>query len=338
MFASKRTYIFLAIWFLTTVVNAMMVSSVQGTEAADAESLVGTASFLVMAMLLICTAAFLWWLPGPKLVTTNSRDETDYFRFLGILILMGVVLFLLTAAIRQLLLFALPLVALATIWSLQLSPSRAVWRYALGLGLLAAVASLAAGWVTIAAWLWAPLQLALVVTGLPAGWALARYTGLSDGQLGVIHWLAKDRPSTLKEMGAGFALAVPWALGLVTISGLSQANSWVSQWWQPLAAIQPAITEIVWGRALAIPLLVLFLRRSATPRLAITAAMVLDAYWVAFLRTEPGLEGVLNSLIIGTLFSLPTAYLWLRRGFETAVGFHFALELLRYGLIFWLFS
>jgi hypothetical protein len=337
MFTTKRSYFFLAVWFLTIIVNAMMVSAFQGTEAAEAEALVGTASFLVMAMLLICTAAFLYWLPGPDSVTTNNPEQTDYARFLGVLLLMAVSIFLLTAAVRQLLLFGLPVVALAVLWSLQLSPSPAVWRYALGLGVLAGLASIAAGWVTIAPWLWTPLQLALVATCLPAGWALARYIGLAETHLGEIHWLTGDSRAALKEVGAGFVLAIPWALGLVTIGGLSQADSWVTQWWQPLAAVQPAITEVAWGRALAIPLLILFLRRTATPRLAVTAAVLLNAYWFAFLRTEPGLEGLLNSLLIGTLFSLPAAYLWLRRGFETAVGFHFALELFRYGLLFWFF-
>lgn len=34
--------------------------------------------------------------------------------------------------------------------------------------------------------------------------------------------------------------------------------------------------------------------------------------------------------MIGTLFAIPTSYLWLRRGLEVAIGFHFWLDFVKF--------
>ena len=36
----------------------------------------------------------------------------------------------------------------------------------------------------------------------------------------------------------------------------------------------------------------------------------------------------------GRLFSMPLMFLWLRRGFETAVAFHFVIDATRFGFAY----
>jgi len=54
------------------------------------------------------------------------------------------------------------------------------------------------------------------------------------------------------------------------------------------------------------------------------------AYWFAYLHTPGGFEAAVSTVMIGTLFALPTSYLWLRRGLETAIGFHFWLDFVKF--------
>jgi hypothetical protein len=81
---------------------------------------------------------------------------------------------------------------------------------------------------------------------------------------------------------------------------------------------------------LLVPLFILVFRPVAQGRTAITAAMVIMTYWFAHLHTAGGPAAVFSTVMIGTLYALPTSYLWLRRGLETAVGFHFGLDFTKF--------
>jgi hypothetical protein len=61
-------------------------------------------------------------------------------------------------------------------------------------------------------------------------------------------------------------------------------------------------------------------------------AVIIAGYWFAYLHTDHDLtiSTIVSTLMIGTLYSLPISYLWLRRGLETAVGFHFWQDFVRY--------
>ena len=62
----------------------------------------------------------------------------------------------------------------------------------------------------------------------------------------------------------------------------------------------------------------------------IAAAVVIMAYWFAYLHTPGGLDAVVSTVMIGTLYAIPTSYLWLGRGLETAMGFHFWLDFVKF--------
>jgi hypothetical protein len=111
--------------------------------------------------------------------------------------------------------------------------------------------------------------------------------------------------------------------------GGSASETWVSHWWQPLLAINPCIAEEAWGRILLVPLLFLLLRRVSRPGTAFTTALFVIGYWFAYLHTSGGIDGLLSTVMIGTLYILPVSYICLYRDLETAIGFHFWLDFVK---------
>jgi membrane protease YdiL (CAAX protease family) len=57
------------------------------------------------------------------------------------------------------------------------------------------------------------------------------------------------------------------------------------------------------------------------------AAVLVDTYWFAFLHASPNPVVV---LLLRGIRVLPMTYLLLRRGLETAIGFHFCVDLVRF--------
>lgn len=177
--------------------------------------------------------------------------------------------------------------------------------------------------------LWAVLQFALVGPALLAGWTLLRRTRLWEVGYGGTRLLESGARSALVGFGRGMLIAVPWSLGLVVL-GSGEGEDWVQRWWQPFVAIQPGIAEEAWGRVLRVPLLFIFLRPSSHGRTALTAAVVMGAYWFGHLHTAGSFEALISTVMIGTLFALPTSCLWLHEGLETAIGWHFWLDFVEF--------
>lgn len=61
-------------------------------------------------------------------------------------------------------------------------------------------------------------------------------------------------------------------------------------------------------------------QRGVRARTAIVATALVGTYWFAFLHAP-------LSPVVGLL---PMAYLWLRRGLETAIGFHVCVDIVRF--------
>jgi hypothetical protein len=239
------------------------------------------------------------------------------------------VLFALRTLVGPPLLFGLPVLGLVVLGLVRPRLSRQEVVYALLLALIAGVSGLGAGWVSFPPLTWAGLQVALVGSGLLAGWGLLRHTGLLQAGLGRSLFVTEGALPALRGFGRGILIAIPWALGMVVI-GAATWEPWVQHWWQPLIAIQPGIAEEAWGRVLLVPLLFVIFSRVARVRTALTVAVVVLAYWFAYLHTPGGVEAIFSTLMTGTLFVLPVSYLWLRRGLETAIGFHFWLDFCKF--------
>jgi hypothetical protein len=316
-----RRYVFFGVWALSTVGLAWQV--LRGQHTFD------SATLPALLALLICTVTLLWWLNRAVPDIPTQADHTRRGRLLLVVILAMGVLFPLRTLVGPPLLFALPVLGLVVLarWRSHLSRQE-VW-YALGLALVAGVAGLGAGWVTFSPLTWAGLQVALVWSGLLAGWSILRHTGLLQAGVGRSLWVMGGLAPAWRGFALGVLIAMPWALGLVVL-GAANEESWVQSWWHPLTAIQPGIAEEAWGRVLLVPLLFLLLRPVARSRTALTVAVLVMAYWFAYLHTSGGLGEAISTVMIGTLFALPPSYLWLRRGLETAIGFHFWLDFVKF--------
>jgi hypothetical protein len=322
--ASSR-YVFFAAWTLTTVGLGWLLLQGQHTF----ESRVTIPALLAV---LACTVALLWWLRGPSPVEQDATTRTQRGWFALIATGLAGVLLALVAIAGRALLLAFPVAAVVTLVLLRGHPSRQEMLYSLGLALVAGVAGLGAGWIThMAPGTWAGLQVALVLTGLPAGWAILRHVGLLEAGVGRGLFLAEGAGAVLRAFGQGALIAIPWALLLVALGGAND-DTWVHWPWQPLVAIQPGIAEEAWGRVFLVSLLFLVLRRVGRTRTALMTAVIIAGYWFAYLHTDHDLtiSTIVSTLMIGTLYSLPISYLWLRRGLETAVGFHFWQDFVRY--------
>jgi hypothetical protein len=319
---SRRRTVFLCIWILITAGLGWLVLQGHYTFGSPA-------TLPALLGLLVCTIALMWWLGGAGSDVPHQVDRTRRGGFVLVVLLAVGVLFPLRTVVGPPLLFALPVIGLVVLVVLRPRLGRQEVSYALLLALVAGIAGFSAGWITMPLYLWAILQVALVLAGLLAGWTIQRTTGLWQANLGLSLAMDGGPGAALRGFAVGIVMGTPWALGLVLL-GAANETAWVEAWWQPLIAIQPAIAEEAWGRVLLVPLLFLLFRRVARGRVALTAAVVIMAYWFAYLHTTGGLGAVFSTLMIGTLYTIPISVLWLRRGLEVAIGFHFWLDFTKF--------
>ena len=325
-----RKYLFVATWAIASVFFAWQLR--QPPYSFDSRWAV-----LNLIVMLLCTIALLAWLPNP--IPRESIGRRGNRAWLMLLIIASiVVLFLIPLKAARVSLFLLPLVAVAVLLLLKEPIEKREVLYASSLALLAGMAGLGAGWISwITPATWGVLQFFLVLTGLLAGWAILRHTGLRQQQVGTSRFLSSGTSAAFKAFFVGLLISLPWALLNVLMGGANQ-ETWVKEWWQPFVAIQPGISEEAWARIFLVPLLFLLFRRVSQPRTAFTAALFVIAYWFAYIHTSGGLEGIPSAVIIGTLFSLPVSYLCFYRDLETAIGWHFAVDFVKFVFAFILFN
>jgi hypothetical protein len=162
-----------------------------------------------------------------------------------------------------------------------------------------------------------------------AGWAILSKKGLLEYGLGWSIYLNGGAKKALAAFGIGALIGVPWALANVSLGGANN-DQWVTTWWQPLTAIQPGIAEEAWGRVFLVSVLFFALSRFGRTRTAMVMGVVIVGYWFAYLHVLSGPAGIPSTILIGTLYSLPLSFLWLRKGLETAIGFHFCVDFVRF--------
>jgi hypothetical protein len=286
-----------------------------------------------LGILLLCTLAFTGWIANPIPAAAVETPAGVSTARKGSLALAGLALaipmFALPVIFRAKVLYALPALAVIVLLALRRPVARRELGYALALALAAAVAGLGAGWIRdVPPLTWAAMQVALVALGLLCGWKIFQHTGLAELGVGRSRFLSDGPLSALRGFGLGVLMSLPWAITNILLGGAQ--DTWVKAWWQPLIALQPGIAEEAWGRVLMVSLLFLAFRRFARPRAAFTAALFLAAYWFAYLHTQMGPAGLVSTVLLGTLYALPISYLCLYRDLETAIGFHFFIDFVRF--------
>ena len=173
--------------------------------------------------------------------------------------------------------------------------------------------------------------------GMCGRMATVENSAMSELGVGKSFVLNHDLGTAVRHFMCGMGIAIPWALGIVML-GAARSETWVRYWWHPLIAIQPAISEEAWGRLLLVPLFYFLTRRVYKPRAAFTAALVIIGYWLAFFHTVGSSGALFNTLFTGTLYVLPVSYLCLYRDFETAIGFHFCIDFIKFLSAYIMFS
>ena len=168
-------------------------------------------------------------------------------------------------------------------------------------------------------------QLPLVLLTLLAGWELARRVGWHQAQIGPSVYPSQGVKSALREIGFGFVVAAPWALGNIAAGPFEQDDFRAG--WQVLTALHPGVAEEAWARVFVIALLYWVFRRYARARTAVMIAALLGTYWFAFLHAP---SNPVIVVLLGTIQVLPMTFLWLRRSLEAAIGFHVCVDLVRF--------
>jgi hypothetical protein len=331
--SKKLFYAFVAAWFLANVVLTWRLA-------------VGQVSFafgsiwIVVPVLLPCIVILMCLVRNPIADESVGR-KTPKGKLLGLIAVVVVALLFLQALVGKFILFLLPVVAAVVLWLLRPQLDKREWSYAALLALTAGVAGLGAEWISfITPVQWGLLQVPLTLLSLLAGWSILHRSGLLREGIGRSRFLTAGMWPAGQSFLLGILLGTPWALaGVVMGSAEGGRSAWVESWWQPLIALQPGIAEEAWGRLLLVPLVFLLFRRVSPNRRAFSTALIVIAYWFAYLHASGNIVSVLvSTLIVGSLFSLPISIVCLYHDLETAIGFHFWMDFLKFASALFLFN
>ncbi len=152
-------------------------------------------------------------------------------------------------------------------------------------------------------------------------------------------WLLEGRPwAAGRAFALGCLLAVPPTL--MNVSGMraelaSAGEASFQSAWMALYALQPALLEESWARLFLLPLLYVAFRSTtgSTTGRALLAALLLSVAVHGLAHAPQSIASVTNALFTALVFGVPLALLFLRRGLESAIGYHFFIDLVRFGYV-----
>jgi hypothetical protein len=318
-------YIFASVWLVANVVLAWLL--MQGQVAFKLNSI-----WIASLVLIPCNLILLNLIRNP-IREDPAVGKTAKGKLFGLIAVVVIAVVFLTVGPGKFFILTFPIVA-AVILFLQKQPlDKREWLYAAFLALIAGVAGLGAQWIKfITPVQWSLLQVPLTLFCFLAGWSILRRTGLLQQGVGRSRFLAEGALPAVRSFLLGILLGTPWALASVVMgSAESSRATWVQSWWQPLVALDPGVAEEAWGRFLWVPLAFLLFRRVSPNRTAFSIALVVMAYLFAFLHTSgDGVTMLVSTLITGTLFVLPVSVVCLYRDLETAIGFHFWMDFIKF--------
>ena len=318
-------FAFAAAWLSATVVLAWLLAVGPVPFAID--------SVWIATLALIPCIGILACLIQSPIVDEPVGHKTQKGKLSGLIVVVAIVLLFLQAVAGKYILFLLPLVAAGTLCLSKQQVERREWFYAAVLALIAGVSGLGAAWISfITPMQWGFLQVPLTLLSLLSGWNMLRRSGLLRQGIGRSRFLTAGMRPAVHSFLLGILLGTPWALANIVMGSAQGGRSaWVESWWQPLIALQPAIAEESWGRLLLVPLAFLLFRRVSPNRTAFSTALIVMAYWFASLPASGNVVSVLSStLVVGSLYVLPITIVCLYLDLETAIGFHFWMDFLKF--------
>lgn len=329
----KVLYVFTVVWLLANVVLAWLL-------AVGQVSFTSNGMWIALLILIPCIVVLM------RLIRNPIRDEptgpkTVKGKLVGLIVVVIIAVLCLQAVLGKFILFTLPVVAAVILFMMKQPLDKREWLYASFLALIAGVAGLGAEWISfISPVQWGLLQVPLTLLSFLAGWSILRRYGLLQLGVGRSRFLAEGMLPAVRSFLLGILLGTPWALASVVMGSAEGGRAaWVKSWWQPLIAFQPGIAEEAWGRILLVPLVFLLFRRFSPNRTAFFTALLVMAYWFAYLHASGNVVSVLvSTLIVGSLFSLPISIVCLYYDLETAIGFHFWMDFIKFVFALVLFN
>ena len=329
----KLSCVFVAAWFLANVVLTWLLVAGQVSFAFDS-------IWIVVLALLPCIVILMCLVRNPIADEPVGR-KTHKGKLFGLIAVVVIALLFLQAVAGKSILFLLPVVAAVVLWLLKPQLDKQEWLYATLLALIAGVSGLGAQWISfITPVQWGLLQVPLTLLSFLAGWSILRRFGLLQQGIGRSRFLTAGMWPAVQSFLFGILLGTPWALASVVMGSAEGGRSaWVESWWQPLIALQPGIAEEAWGRVLMVPLGFLLFRRVSPNRTAFSSALIVTAFWFAYLHTSGNIVSALVSTLIGgSLLILPISIVCLYYDLETAIGFHFWADFLKFAFALILFN
>ncbi len=178
----------------------------------------------------------------------------------------------------------------------------------------------------------------LVLGALIAPQAMAGVVLLEASRLARVWSLEGRFGAAFRAFALGCLLAVPPALmnaAGMTAELASAAEASFRSGWMAFYALQPALLEEIWARLFLLPLLYVAFRPatcSAAGR-ALSFALLISVAVHGLAHAPQSIASVSNALFTALVYGVPLALLFLRRGLESAVGYHFFVDFVRFGYV-----
>ncbi|MEO0759268.1 MAG: hypothetical protein AAFY78_20615 [Cyanobacteria bacterium J06648_16] len=313
------------LWFVSS--GVLLLSSALGRSQLSAY---GNVASLVFILILI---VYLWRAPPLAADLPDLESLADLHLGYGkmLLMILGglVVLFLVGIVVHPwiVLVAALSLVACTVV----IAQRRSLSRRLIFLGLLAGGLCLILSGMSGRLDGFQGFYLACVPLLFVGGGLLTKRTGLTR-----VHSVDGNWGLAIRGFLSACVLSVPAALLNISY-GAHPADAWVDQVWEPAVALVPGIAEETWARLFLLTLLYALLRPQTKQRPA--RAMVTPVLLAALVHALAHLPGTmvfspaaLQMLLSGLLFGVPMGLLFVKYGFEQAVGYHFFIDFVRFVL------
>jgi hypothetical protein len=129
----------------------------------------------------------------------------------------------------------------------------------------------------------------------------------------------------LKSFALGCLFAIPMALSNLNDSITTNALNWITQYWQPILALEAGILEETWIRLFIIVFIYALISSKTTKKyIPILTALIISSVFFGFGHSN--YISIQNCLSLTILYGLPMGILLIKKDFETAIGYHFMID------------